>query len=285
MTGTDDRGIAAGSPPIVFTRDALSGRTALVTGGSRGIGRAITQALAEAGASVIFCGRDATTGEQTQRDFADAGLSARFLAADVESEAGIDALAAAAGPVDILVNNVGGSFDSAAGNRPFEAIPPGEWAKTFMKCVFNAVRLIDAKLPDMRARGWGRVINISSLAGAEPGVTPADYSSAKAALDNLTLSLSTSVAKTGITANVVSPGPILTDALQPIIDATAESKGWPETGAAREQRFLAEVMPLKVNRIGRPADVGAAVTFLATSAADYITGANLRVDGGQAAAV
>ncbi|MDB5686940.1 MAG: short-chain dehydrogenase, partial [Rhizorhabdus sp.] len=133
-------------------------------------------------------------------------------------------------------------------------------------------------------RGWGRIINISSTAGLEPGVSPADYSSAKAALNTLTMSLSTSLAGTGVTANIVAPGPILTGSLQPVIDAVAEGRGWTETGDDREQRFLAEIMPLKAKRIGRPADIGAAVTFIASPAADYITGAHLRVDGGQAAA-
>ena len=270
---------------MIFVHDALAGRTALVTGGSRGIGRAIVATLAGAGAEVIFCGRSVATGEAMQAELAAKGLAVRFLAADVESEEGIDALAEAAGPVDILVNNVGGAHDAAAGLRPFDAIPPGDWAKTYMKCVFSAVRLIDAVLPTMRERGWGRIINISSTAGLEPGYSPADYASAKTALTGLTIALSTSLARTGITANTVSPGPILTDALQPVIDSTADSRGWEETGDAREQRFLAEVMPLKVNRIGRPEDIGAAVTFIASSAGDFITGANLRVDGGQSASI
>lgn len=152
------------------------------------------------------------------------------------------------------------------------------------KCVFNAVRLTDAFLPAMRARRWGRVINISSIAGIEPGFSPADYSAAKGALNTLTVALSTSLARSGVTANVVAPGPILTDALQSYIDSVAAARGWRERGEALEQRFMAEVMPLKVNRIGRPEDIGAAVAFLAGPGADYITKANLRVDGGQSGA-
>lgn len=264
----------------------LQERRALVTGGSRGIGRGIAAALAKEGARVIFCGRDKIAGQSTENELRASGGDAIFMAADVESDAGIDALAAAVlaeGPIDILVNNVGGAHDADAGSRPFTDIPPQDWVLTFNKCVFGAVRLIDRIVPAMQAQGWGRVINISSIAGAEPGHTPADYSAAKAALNTLTSALSTSLASTGVTANTVSPGPILTDALQAYIDFVAHSRGWNETGAALEQRFLAEVMPLKVNRIGRPEDIGAAVAFLASARADYITGANLRVDGGQSA--
>jgi len=272
---------------MTLAADALAGKTAVVTGGSRGIGKGIVEALARAGAQVIFCGRDEAVGTSTRDEFAKAGHLVHFTVADLESEAGIAALVREAqkiAPVDILVNNVGGAHDAEAGLRAFEAIPVGDWAKTFTKCVFNAVGLIDAFLPQMRERGWGRIINISSVAGIEPGYSPADYTSAKAALNTLTVSLSTSLAKSGITANVVAPGPILTDALQALIDSVVESRGWTERGDALEQRFMTEVMPLKVNRIGRPADIGAAVAFLATPAADYITGANLRVDGGQSAA-
>jgi 3-oxoacyl-[acyl-carrier protein] reductase len=265
----------------------LAGRTAVVTGGSRGIGRGIVGSLARAGATVIFCGRDEEAGARTRNDMLAEGHSVRFIAADLESEAGTEAFVLEAqktASVDILINNVGGAHDADAGMRDFDAIPVGDWSKTFMKCVFNAVGLIDGFLPGMRARGWGRIINISSVAGIEPGHSPADYSSAKAALNTLTLALSTSLARSGITANVVAPGPILTDSLQNFIDSIAESRGWTERGDALEQRFLAEVMPLKVKRIGRPDDIGAAVAFLASPSADYITGANLRVDGGLSAA-
>ena len=272
---------------MTLARDALAGKTAVVTGGSRGIGKGIVAALAEAGAEVIFCGRDPQTGARTAADMAVAGNKVHFVAADMESEAGIAAFVAAAqklATVDILVNNVGGAHDADAGMRAFEAIPMADWTGTFLKCVFNAVGLIDGFLPAMRAGGWGRIINISSVAGIEPGYSPADYSAAKGALNTMTLALSNSLAKSGITANVVAPGPILTDSLQAYIDLVAQSRGWSEQGDELERRFLAEVMPLKVNRIGRPADIGAAVAFLACPAADYITGANLRVDGGQSAA-
>jgi NAD(P)-dependent dehydrogenase (short-subunit alcohol dehydrogenase family) len=262
----------------------LAGKRALVTGGSRGIGRGIVTSLVDAGAEVVFCGRDPRVGAELA---AQLGKKTLFIAADIESDDGNDALAEAAlasGPIDILVNNVGGASDPDAGMRPFTDIPLQDWPLTFSKCVFGAVRLIQKIAPPMQERGWGRVINISSTAGLEPGNSPADYSSAKAALNTMTVALAGSLARTGVTANVVAPGPILTESLQAYIDFLANDRGWPEQGAAREARFLTEVMPLKVNRIGRPEDIGAAVAFVASPSADYITGAHLRVDGGLSAA-
>jgi NAD(P)-dependent dehydrogenase (short-subunit alcohol dehydrogenase family) len=261
----------------------LAGRRALVTGGSRGIGRGIVEALAAEGAEVLFCGRDRATGDALAEQMRRAGGRATFLVADVESEAGIEALAEAVmagGRVDILVNNVGGAHDAEAGARAFTAIPPADWPQTFMKCLFNAVRLIDRLTPAMQESGWGRIINISSTAGLEPGSVPADYAAAKAALNTATVSLSTSLARTGVTANIVSPGPILTEALAAYIDFLAGQGGWPEQGEDRHARFIAEVMPLKTKRLGRPEDIGGVVAFLASPRADYVTGAHLRVDGG-----
>jgi NAD(P)-dependent dehydrogenase (short-subunit alcohol dehydrogenase family) len=265
----------------------LAGRRALVTGGSRGIGRGIVEALAGEGAHVLFCGRDQRSGEALAAELKAAGKDAAFVLADVESNDGIDALAREAlarGAVDILVNNVGGAHDAGAGSRPFTEIPAGDWPLTFMKCVFNAVRLTNHLAPPMQARGWGRIVNISSTAGLEPGKSPADYAAAKAALSTATVALSTSLAKSGVTANVIAPGPILTKALADYIEFIGDQRGWPEQGDDRHGRFIAEVMPLKTKRIGRPEDIGAAVAFLASPLADYVTGAKLRVDGGMSAA-
>jgi NAD(P)-dependent dehydrogenase (short-subunit alcohol dehydrogenase family) len=265
----------------------LTGRRALVTGGSRGIGRGIVTALSEDGASVIFCGRGRAAGEALVSEVSAEGGEAHFLVADVETDEGNDRLATdalAIGPIDILVNNVGGAHDPGAGMRSFTAIPLEDWPLTFSKCVFGGVRLIKQLVPPMQERGWGRVITISSTAGLEPGGSPADYGSAKAALNTLTVALAESLSRSGVTANVISPGPILTEALQSYIDFIAQERGWAETGPEREARFLAEIMPLKVNRIGRPEDIGAAVAFFASPRADYITGAHLRVDGGRSAA-
>ena len=251
----------------------LTGRTALVTGAASGIGAAVARRMAADGATVLAVDLDGAGVKAVARDVA----GVEPVVCDLSDLAAVDALP---GEVDVLVNNAGVQHVA-----PVHEFDPERFS-TILKIMLEApFRLSRRVLPHMYEQGWGRIINISSVAGLEPGYSPADYASAKAALNSLTLALSSSLARTGITANIVSPGPILTDALQPVIDSTAESRGWKETGEAREQRFLAEVMPLKVSRIGRPDDIGAAVAFFATPAADYITGANLRVDGGQSASI
>jgi NAD(P)-dependent dehydrogenase (short-subunit alcohol dehydrogenase family) len=130
--------------------------------------------------------------------------------------------------------------------------------------------------------GWGRVINISSTAGVQPAEgVPADYSAAKAALNALTMTLSRALARTGVTVNTVTPGPILTEGQRGWIELLARNRNWPGTFDDWERRFIREDMQLTVDRLGRPEDIGRAVAFLAAVDADFITGENLRVDGGQ----
>lgn len=261
----------------------LGGRRALVTGGSRGIGLGIVSELAAEGADVIFCGRDTGIGKQVQAALRAKNYQVTFLAADVMSESGLNELAADAsgtGRIDILVNNVGGANDPDAGTRPFENIPPRDWQGTFQKCVFGAAQLAALLLGPMRDAGWGRIINISSTAGQEPEKTPPDYAAAKAAMNSMTVGLAQSLARTGVTVNTISPGPVLTDAMKSFMSWGAAQRGWDPEAEGFEAKFLAEFMPLKTTRMGRPEDIGAAVAFLASARADFITGANLRVDGG-----
>lgn len=262
----------------------FKGRRALVTGGSRGIGQAIVEKLAEEGAAVIFCGRSTPSGQALAQALSAKGLKVEFIQADTETDTGIDHLAAAIlarGGVDILVNNVGGSANPEGAGRHFTAIPSAEWTQTFYKCVVGAVRLINALVPVMSEKGWGRVINISSAAGLEPGDdVPAEYAAAKAAMNTMTMSLSRSLAKSGITVNTVTPGPVLTEGFQGWLDILAAERGWGTDPVEQEACFLREVLPLTVSRLGRPKDIAAAVAFMASVHSDFVTGSNFRVDGG-----
>jgi NAD(P)-dependent dehydrogenase (short-subunit alcohol dehydrogenase family) len=262
----------------------FSGRRALVTGGSRGIGRAIVTTLAREGAEVIFCGRDPVQGKRLAAELRGELLEVRFIPADMETDGGIDALAAAVGElggVDTLVNNVGGSANPDGAGRGFVATPSGEWTDTFYKCVVGAVRLINHLAPAMVDRGFGRIINISSVGGLEPAAdVPPEYAAAKAAMNTMTMSLSRALARSGVTVNAVSTGPVLTEGFQAWLDMLAEERGWGADPVEKEARFLDEVLSLTVRRLGRPEDIGAAVAFIASRQADFINGSNFRVDGG-----
>jgi NAD(P)-dependent dehydrogenase (short-subunit alcohol dehydrogenase family) len=262
----------------------LQGRTALVTGGSKGIGVGIVRALASEGVTVIFCGRNADDGERTERALKSEHLNARFIVGDVENDAGIDALAASASaiaPIDILVNNVGNPANTDGVMRSWLEVASVDWERTFYKNVVSSKRLCDLLVPAMCQRGWGRVINISSAASYQPGdEVPPDYSAAKAALNAMTMTLSRALASTGVTANTVTPGPILTEGQRGWIIMLARDRGWAGDYADWERRFIKEDMRLTVDRLGSPRDIGRAVAFLAADDADFITGSNFRIDGG-----
>jgi 3-oxoacyl-[acyl-carrier protein] reductase len=262
----------------------LQERRAFVTGGTRGIGAGIVKSLAEEGAYVTFCGRNIEDGARVERDMIAAGLKVRFIAGDVESDSGIDALAARAlefGPVEILVNNVGNPSNLAGAMRKWLDVDSIDWERTYYKNVVSGKRLCDLLVPGMCRAGWGRVINISSAAGMQPGdEVPPDYSAAKAALNAMTMTLSRALASTGVTVNTVTPGPILTEGQRGWIELLARQRNWPGTFGDWERHFIKHEMRLTVDRLGRPQDIGRAVAFLAAVDADFITGENLRVDGG-----
>lgn len=140
--------------------------------------------------------------------------------------------------------------------------------------------MIQALLPQMRARGWGRVINIGSRAATTPLPNMVDYSAAKAAVVNLTTSLAQHLTATGITANTVSPGVIVTPSMQRMFEQRAVEQGRPLPWSELEPQVTQEYAPNPTGRLGTPHDIAHVVTFLASPLAGYINGINLRVDGG-----
>ena len=262
----------------------LDGKRALVTGSSNGLGEAITKALAQEGAHVAVHGRDKTRAEKVAQEIRTAGGRAEIVLGDLTVEAETNALADEAvkllGGIDILVNNAGGSGEK----KTWDQTDAKDWADLYDRNVLAIVRLVRLLVPPMRQAGWGRVVNISSGAAALPSATGADYSAAKAAVNNLTVSLSKAVGGEGVTVNAVSPGPIFTPKLERMFRDMARERGWAEGGkgpwAEVEKAVLANVFTLSLKRVGRAEEVADAVTFLCSPRAGFITGANLRIDGG-----
>ena len=238
----------------------LSGRTALVTGSTRGIGRAIAQALADAGAQVAIVGREQ---ERAAAVAAEIGGGAQGFGADVSEPASVialvEAVEAAFGQVDILVNNAGLTRD----NLLFR-IKDDDWDMVLDANLRGAFVAIRAAARGMMKRRWGRIINIASIVGLTGNKGQANYAASKAGLIGLTKSVAKELGSRNILVNAVAPGFIETD-------MTAAMT--PEARAA-----LAGQIPL--DRLGKVQDIASVVAFLASEHASYITGQVLVVDGG-----
>jgi len=268
----------------------LTGKRALVTGSSSGIGRAIALALAAEGVAVAVHGRDGPRTEETlQAIVANGGqgcLAIGDLATDEGARAVADAVHEALGGVDVLVNSVGGNEAGGGGLNGWFSDSPAAWAGSMQQNLIAPVRMIHAFVPAMRERGWGRVINISSGGGSQPTPKAAAYCAAKAAVNNLTVSLSMELARSGVTVNTVSPGCTRTRMFEGTLNAMGDQYGWPGDLDAREAAFMdLGLFACASERYGRPEEVGALVALLASPLSAFINGANYRIDGGQVQSV
>lgn len=268
----------------------LEGKRALVTGSSSGIGRAIAEVLAAEGVAVVVHGRNAERTQETANAIEAAGGKAHVALGDLATDAGagavISAVETALGGVDILVNNIGGNESAGGGLKGWFNDTPDVWAGTMQQNLIAPARMIHAFVPGMRDRAWGRVINISSGGGAQPTPQAAAYCAAKAAVNNLTVSLSMELARSGVTVNTVSPGCTRTRMFEGTLQAMGDANGWPDDMDARERAFMdLGLFACSSAKYGRPAEVGTLIAFLASPLAGFVNGANYRIDGGQVQSV
>jgi len=233
----------------------MTNRTAFVTGASRGIGRACAKALAEAGANVILAARDTAKLEEAAREIP----GATFVELDLASPESIKAAFVKAGKVDILVNNAAITKDNLALRMKKE-----DWDAVIATNLTGAFLAIQQVLHGMMKARWGRIINISSVVGEAGNPGQANYVASKAGLIGLTKSIAQEMASRNITANAVAPGFIETDM----------------TAALSEDLKATMLSHIPLKRFGRAEDVAAAVKFLASEEAGYITGHVLDVNGG-----
>ena len=270
----------------------LGNKRALVTGSSSGIGAGIAKVLAAEGAVVVVHGRNPGRAEQVAEEVRQLGATAVVALGDLATPEGcaqtIDAVEQAIGGIDILVNNAGGR---ASGHREGHSgpvnpgwldIPWDDWLWTFEQNVGAAVRLIQHFVPGMKERNFGRIIQIASASATQTVPDLAEYQAVKAAMVNMSTSLSKTLAHTGITVNTVTPGTILTPAVIRSYTDTAREMGWdPEDWEAIERRFVTEIRPIVADHFGDVGDIGRMVALIASPLSTFMAGANYRVDGGQ----
>lgn len=253
----------------VFDRFRLDGQRALITGGSRGLGRAMGQALAEAGADLVLVGRERQSLEAAQKDLASSGRRIDILDIDVSTPAEAQRMGEEAlerhGPIDVLINNVGGRRI----NIPTEELPLADWQKILdlnLTSAFLCCKLIGGAMVKRRS---GRIINVASISGmiVNKGIYGRTYETSKAALCAFTKAIAVDWAPFNVRANVIAPGGFLTD----------PNRRWFSEMPELRTTFENQV---PMARLGEPDEIGPLAVYLASEASSYMTGAVVVIDGG-----
>lgn len=258
-------------------QDSLKGKRAFVSGSSSGIGAAIAHDLAGQGATIFVHGRDKARAESVAGELRAKGATAYVALGELDSDETVAAIGKQVddtlGGVDILVNVAGN-----AGTETWDNSSAEVFHEQYQTNTVSAVRLINTLLPAMRKQRYGRIVQISSIAAVRPlpNQVPG-YCSSKAALLALTASLAMTVAGEGINVNTVSPGFVLTPALKDYFLSMPDNAGkaWEELEPA-----IAEMLGIRLGRLGRPQEIARMVGFLVGPGGDWITGSNFRIDGG-----
>jgi 3-oxoacyl-[acyl-carrier protein] reductase len=252
----------------------LKGKTALVLGGSKGLGRGVANALAGEGVAVAMLARGKEALDQAVAEITASGGQAIGIPADTAEWSTIENAAnrarAELGPIDILLNNSGGPPPTRV-----IGVAPELWEAHFRSMVLVFFRLTEMLLPDMRQRGWGRILNVASESVIQPIPQIAISNTLRAAVVNWAKTLAGEVARDGITVNTLLPGAFETDRVLQIQRATSAQQG-----ITMEEFAQRAARNIPVGRMGKPAEFGAMAAFLASPLAGYITGSMIRLDGG-----
>jgi 3-oxoacyl-[acyl-carrier protein] reductase len=256
----------------------IQGKTAIVCGASRGLGRACAEALAEEEVNLVVNARDFDQVFDAARSISERyGVEAVPVAADLTRPDTPDILVKAAqdrfGGVDILVNNTGGPPPGT-----FFDCPDEEWEKAFRLTLMSAVRMTRAALPSMKEKGWGRIVNLTSLAVKQPIGGLILSNALRSAVVGMAKTLSQEVAPHGITVNNIATGTFSTERIKLLFEDRANRQG-----ITFDQVRQAQENAIPAGRIGRPEELAWMVAFLASGRASYITGATIQVDGGMCA--